>query len=85
MGINVECLKKSMITTIFVKVLKTKENDVLHDLNNIPEVIESDIVLGSYEIMCCVAAPTYNDISSIVAKIRKIEHVKATVTLNVIK
>jgi len=58
---------------------------VLSDLSDIPEVIEGDIVMGSYDIMCKVAAPTYNDISDVVTKkIRKIQDVRTTITLNVI-
>ena len=61
---------------------KIQEIEVLSD---IPEVIEGDIVMGSYDIMCKVAAPTYNDISDVVTKkIRKIQDVRTTITLNVI-
>ncbi len=64
---------------------KTHENEVLLDLGEIPEVVEGDIVLGSFDIMCKVSAPTYNDISDVVIKkIRKIQNMKSTVTLNVI-
>ncbi len=64
---------------------KTHENEVLLDLGEIPEVVEGDIVLGSFDIMCKVSAPTYNDISDVVTKkIRKIQNMKSTVTLNVI-
>ena len=58
---------------------------MLRDLSNIPEVIEGDIVIGPYDLMCKIAAPTYNDISDIVTKkIRRMENVKTTTTLNVI-
>ena len=64
---------------------RAKEDQVLRDLSNIPSVIEGDIVIGSYDIICKVAAPTYNDISDIITKkIRKIENVKTTTTMNVI-
>ncbi len=64
---------------------KTQESEVLRDLSDIPEIIEGDIVMGSYDIMCKVAAPTYNDISDVVTKkIRKIQDVSTTITLNVI-
>lgn len=64
---------------------RAKEDQVLRDLSNIPSVIEGDIVIGSYDIICKVVAPTYNDISDIITKkIRKIENVKTTTTMNVI-
>ena len=64
---------------------KTHENEVLLDLGEIPEVVEGDIILGSFDIMCKVSAPTYNDISDVVTKrIRKIQNVKSTTTLNII-
>jgi len=64
---------------------RTHENEVLLNLGEIPEVVEGDIVLGSFDIMCKVSAPTYDDISDVVTKkIRKIENVKSTTTLNLI-
>jgi len=51
---------------------------ILQCLSKIPEVIEGDIVIGS-------AAPTYNDISDVISrKIRRLENIKSTITLNVI-
>jgi len=70
---------------IAINCKKTLESEVLRDLSDIPEVIEGDIVLGSFDIMCKVSAPTYNDISDVVTKkIRKIKDVRTTITLNVI-
>ena len=44
------------------------------------------MTIGSYGIISKVAAPTYNDISDIVTKkIRRIENIKDTITLNVIE
>jgi len=71
---------------ILIHCEKTKENEVLHELIPIPEVIEGDVVIGSYEVICQVIAPTYNDISDVVTKkIRKIKNIKTTATLNVIE
>ncbi len=59
---------------------------ILECLSKIPEVIEGDIVMGSYEIICKVVAPTYNDISDIITrKIRTLKNIKSTSTLNVIE
>jgi len=58
---------------------------ILQCLSKIPEVIEGDIVIGSYEIICKVVAPTYNDISDVITrKIRTLKNIKSTSTLNVI-
>jgi len=70
---------------IGIHCIRSYENEVLLDLGEIPEVVEGDIVLGSFDIMCKVSAPTYNDISDVVTKkIRKIQNVKSTITLNII-
>ncbi len=64
---------------------KIQEIEVLRELSDIPEIVEGDIVSGPFDIMCKVVAPTYNDISNVVTKkIRKIQDVKTTITLNVI-
>ena len=58
---------------------------ILESLSKIPEVIEGDIVLGSFNILCKIVAPTYNDISDIISrKIRKLPNIKSTLTLNII-
>lgn len=48
-------------------------------------MIEDDDLIGSFEIICKLVAPTYNDISDIISKkIRKIINIKSTITLNVV-
>ena len=70
---------------VAVHCYKSLENDILKNLNTIPEIISGDIIVGSYEILCRLVAPTYNDISDIVStKIRKIPGIKSTLTINVI-
>ena len=64
---------------------KSNESKILESLDNIPEIIEVDGLIGNYEIICKIAAPTYNDISDIISKkIRKIPGIKSTVTINVV-
>ena len=64
---------------------KSEEENILKKLQDIPEVTEADVLIGNYEIICKLAAPTYNDISEIVSKkIRKISGIRSTVTINVI-
>ncbi len=69
---------------VAIECKRTKENEILQELSSIPEVIEGDAVIGSFDLICKVAAPTYNDISDVVIKkIRKINYVTSTSTLNV--
>ncbi len=65
--------------------LKSDESYIVKRLQQIPEVIEVDLLIGYYEIICKISAPSYNDISKIVTnKIRKILGIKSTITMNVI-
>lgn len=58
---------------------------ILRDLEKIPEVVDGDLVVGYYEVICKIAAPTYNEIEDIVTKkIRKTKGISSTVTLNII-
>ena len=71
---------------VLIDCKKTDEHQVLRKLSQIPEIIEGNAVIGSYDIVCRVVAPTYNDITDVVTKkIRKLENIKVTRTLNVIE
>ena len=68
-----------------IRCFKSFERNIVENLEKIPEVISADILIGSYEILCRIVAPTYNDISDIISKkIRKISGIRSTVTINVI-
>ncbi len=70
---------------VIIHCQKAKEEDIIDALDKIPEIIDGGIVIGVYEMIFRVAAPTYNDISEIVTKkIRKINGIKDTITLNII-
>jgi len=70
---------------ITIHCSKSNEHTVMKGLEEIPEVVEADILVGNFEIICRIVAPTYNDISEIVSKkIRKIPGIKSTVTINVV-
>jgi len=70
---------------ITIHCLKSEEDNIMKNLEEIPEVVEADMLVGSYEIICKISAPTYNDISEIISKkIRKIPGIKSTTTINVI-
>ena len=82
-----EVLDKHMAKAFSIIHCKTSnEIDVMENLKKIPEVIEADVVIGSFEILCKIVAPTYNEISDIVTKkIRRIQNIKSTTTLNIIE
>lgn len=70
---------------IIIHCSKLQEDQILGKLKEIPEIVEVDVLLGNYELICKIAAPTYNDISELVSKkIRKISEIKSTNTVNVI-
>jgi len=65
---------------------KSELIDIMNELEKIPEVIECDSLLGTFELICKITAPTYNEISEIVGReIRKIKNIKSTSTLNVVQ
>ena len=77
--------KDTVEAFIIVSCKNMNEHNILVNLSKIPEVIDSDIVLGHDVIICKVSAPTYNDIEDIVTKkIRKLQGIISTMTLNVI-
>ena len=70
---------------IMIHCLKSQEESVLRQLNDISEIVEIDMLVGRCEIICKIAAPTYNHISEIISKkIRKICEIKSTSTINLI-
>jgi len=69
---------------IIIHTEKGNQYQILRSLSNIPEVVDGDLVVGYYEAICKVMAPTYNDIGDVVTKkIRKLD-ISSTVTLNII-
>ena len=61
---------------------ESNESEIMDNLKNIPDVIEADVLLGSFDIIARIVAPTYNEISSIVSnRIRKMKNIKSTTTL----
>jgi len=64
---------------------KLDEYSVMKNLEEIPEVVEANVLVGHNELICKIMSPTYNDISEIVSKkVRKIHGIKSTNTINVI-
>ncbi|NJK78121.1 MAG: AsnC family transcriptional regulator [Nanoarchaeota archaeon] len=81
-----EILEKYMAQAfVILHCSKSQESSILQELEKVSEVIEADNLVGSFEIICKLAAPTYNEISDIISKkIRKIPNIKSTITLNVV-
>ena len=49
-----------------------------------PRVQEASIVMGLYDILCKLEAPSTRDLEKAVLQLRKIPHVKTTMTLLVL-
>lgn len=65
---------------------QAREDLVLRDLNKIPEVKEADIVYGNYDVIGKIEAQNHNDLEKIITKkIRNLEFVRTTMTLNVVQ
>jgi DNA-binding Lrp family transcriptional regulator len=63
-----------------------REDLVLRDLNKIPEVKEADVVYGNYDVIGKVEAQNHNELEKIITKkIRKLNFVRTTMTLNVVQ
>jgi DNA-binding Lrp family transcriptional regulator len=64
---------------------KGEEYNVLKNLSHIPEVKEADVVFGYYDIICKIETSEYKILENIITKaIRKLPHVRTTMTLNII-
>lgn len=64
-----EVLDKYMAQAfIIIRCNRSQEPIILQELEKIPETLESDHLIGSFEIICKLTAPTYNDISDIISK-----------------
>ncbi len=60
------------------------EEDLLEDLNDIPEVKEAFRLHGVYDIILKVEADTREDLTELLRKIRHIEKVRSTLRMIVI-
>ena len=84
--IEKEVLEKYMAQAfVIIHCNKSQESMVLQELKKITEIIDGDGLVGSFEIICKLVAPTYDEISKIISKqIRKVPNIKSTITLNVV-
>ena len=81
-----EILEKYMAQAfVIIHCNRSQESVILQELEKITEVVEANNLIGSFEIICKLVAPTYIDISDTISKkIRKITNIKSTITLNVV-
>ena len=64
---------------------KGEEYNILKNLSHIPEVKEADVVFGYYDIICKIETSDHKILENIITKaIRKLPHIRTTMTLNVI-
>jgi len=62
-----------------------EEFNILKNLSYIPEVKEADVVFGYYDIICKIETSQYEILEDIITKaIRKLPHVRTTMTLNIV-
>ena len=63
-----------------------KEDLVLRDLIEIPEVKEADVVYGNYDVVGKIEAENHKELEKIITKkIRKLKFITTTMTLTVVK
>lgn len=64
---------------------KGEEYNILKNLSHIPEVKEADVVFGYYDVICKIETSEYKQLENIITKaLRKLPHVRTTMTLNVV-
>jgi DNA-binding Lrp family transcriptional regulator len=64
---------------------KGEEYNVLKNLSHINEVKEADVVFGYYDVICKIETSSYKTLEDIITKvIRKLPHIRTTMTLNII-
>jgi DNA-binding Lrp family transcriptional regulator len=64
---------------------KGEEYQTLRNLSHISEVKEVDVVFGYYDVICKIETSNNKTMEHIITKaIRKLPHIKTSMTLNVI-
>jgi DNA-binding Lrp family transcriptional regulator len=65
---------------------QAREDLVLRDLNKIPEVKEADVVYGNYDVVGKIEAENHKELEKIITKkIRNLDLVRTTMTLNIVQ
>lgn len=80
-SLNLEYKKLGYNFTAYIGVLLTKSNktqDVLKELEQIPNIIEASVISGKYNIFCKIRAKNTDDAKQIIYKIDDIVDVMRT-------
>ncbi len=71
-----------MIAFVLISTEIGSEREVLEELRKLEEIKEAYVVFGVYDIVAKIVASNVEDLKSIVSnKIRRIPHVKTTLTM----
>jgi DNA-binding Lrp family transcriptional regulator len=77
--------KNNVQAYVIIHSDKGEEYNILKNLSHILEIKEADVVFGFYDIICKVETSEYKTLENIITKaIRKLPHVRTTMTLNVV-
>lgn len=70
-----------MLAYILINSMPSQEKNIIEDLNNIPEVIEVNGLLGKYDIIVKISSDLPNHIDLAVRKIRSIKGITSSDTM----
>ncbi|WP_018676339.1 winged helix-turn-helix transcriptional regulator [Riemerella columbina] len=80
-SLNIDYKKLNYHFTAFIGILLTKSNNtqkVLKELEKIPNVVETSVVSGKYNIFCKMVAKNTEDAKNVIYKIDDIDSVMRT-------
>lgn len=80
-SLNIDYKKLDYNFTAFIGILLTKSNNtqkVLKELEKIPNVVETSVVSGKYNIFCKMVAKNTEDAKNVIYKIDDIDYVMRT-------
>lgn len=69
---------------VIIHCNRSQEYSILQETEKITEVMEADNLIGSFEIICKLVAPTYSEISDGISKKIRSANIKSTITLNAV-
>ena len=69
---------------VLLNCKKNQEKNVIANLQEVPEIKELQCVIGPYDILVKVEAPTIEELHEVITwKIRKLKNVRSTYTLKI--
>ena len=73
-----------MLAYILLNCIPSQEENIIGDLNKIPEVIEVNVIMGKYDIIVKITGNLPDEIDLAVRKIRSINGVTSSYTMTAI-